>query len=87
MPTRCRRPSGVSLRSGRALASVNKVFLVGNLGRDPETRYTPDGAAICNVSIATTSQWKDKASGARKEETEWHRVTSMAAWLRMPANT
>jgi single-strand DNA-binding protein len=57
------------------MASVNKVILVGNLGRDPETRYTPDGAAICNVSIATTSQWKDKASGERKEETEWHRVT------------
>ncbi|MGE0797442.1 MAG: single-stranded DNA-binding protein [Lautropia sp.] len=57
------------------MASVNKVILVGNLGRDPETRYSPDGAAICNVSIATTSQWKDKASGERREETEWHRVT------------
>ncbi len=57
------------------MASVNKVILVGNLGRDPETRYSPDGAAICNVSIATTSTWKDKASGERKEETEWHRVT------------
>ncbi len=56
------------------MASVNKVILVGNLGRDPETRFSPDGAAICNVSIATTSQWKDKASGERKEETEWHRV-------------
>ncbi|VCU69966.1 Single-stranded DNA-binding protein [Pigmentiphaga humi] len=56
------------------MASVNKVILVGNLGRDPEVRYTPDGAAICNVSIATTSQWKDKSSGERREETEWHRV-------------
>ncbi|WP_322995914.1 single-stranded DNA-binding protein [Castellaniella sp.] len=56
------------------MASVNKVILVGNLGRDPEVRYSPDGAAICNVSIATTSQWKDKASGDRREETEWHRV-------------
>jgi len=56
------------------MASVNKVILVGNLGRDPETRYSPDGAAITNVSIATTSQWKDKASGERREETEWHRV-------------
>ncbi|MBN9476872.1 MAG: single-stranded DNA-binding protein [Bordetella sp. SCN 67-23] len=56
------------------MASVNKVILVGNLGRDPEVRYTPDGAAICNVSIATTSQWKDKNSGERREETEWHRV-------------
>ncbi|MGE4368846.1 MAG: single-stranded DNA-binding protein [Burkholderiaceae bacterium] len=56
------------------MASVNKVILVGNLGRDPEVRYSPDGAAICNVSIATTSVWKDKASGERREETEWHRV-------------
>ncbi|MGB6008193.1 single-stranded DNA-binding protein [Castellaniella sp.] len=56
------------------MASVNKVILVGNLGRDPEVRYSPDGAAICNVSIATTSNWKDKASGERREETEWHRV-------------
>lgn len=56
------------------MASVNKVILVGNLGRDPETRFSPDGAAICNVSIATTSQWKDKNSGERREETEWHRV-------------
>lgn len=56
------------------MASVNKVILVGNLGRDPETRYTPDGAAITNVSIATTSSWKDKTTGERKEETEWHRI-------------
>ena len=56
------------------MASVNKVILVGNLGRAPEVRYTPDGAAICNVSLATTSRWKDKASGEPREETEWHRV-------------
>ena len=56
------------------MASVNKVILVGNLGRDPEVRYSPDGAAICNMSIATTSTWKDKASGEKREETEWHRV-------------
>jgi single-strand DNA-binding protein len=56
------------------MASVNKVILVGNLGRDPEVRYSPDGAAICNMSIATTSSWKDKASGEKREETEWHRV-------------
>lgn len=56
------------------MASVNKVILVGNLGRDPEVRYSPDGGAICNMSIATTSTWKDKASGERREETEWHRV-------------
>lgn len=54
--------------------SVNKVILVGNLGRDPEMRYTPDGASICIVSVATTSAWKDKTSGQRREETEWHRV-------------
>ena len=56
------------------MASVNKVILVGNLGRDPETRYSPDGAAIANVSIATTDRWKDKNSGEMKEATEWHRV-------------
>jgi single-strand DNA-binding protein len=56
------------------MASVNKVILVGNLGRDPEVRYTPDGAAIANISIATTSKYKNKA-GEMVEETEWHRVT------------
>lgn len=56
------------------MASVNKVILVGNLGRDPEVRYSPEGAAICNLSLATTSQWKDKATGERRDETEWHRV-------------
>ncbi len=55
------------------MASVNKVILIGNLGRDPEIRYAPSGAAVCNVAIATTRQWKDKA-GEKKEETEWHRV-------------
>ncbi|WHQ42434.1 single-stranded DNA-binding protein [Alcaligenes faecalis] len=56
------------------MASVNKVILVGNLGRDPEVRYSSEGSAICNISIATTSQWKDRTSGERREETEWHRV-------------
>jgi single-strand DNA-binding protein len=56
------------------MASVNKVILIGNLGRDPETRYSPEGAAITNVSIATTFQWKDKNTGEKREETEWHRV-------------
>lgn len=55
------------------MASVNKVILIGNLGRDPETRYSPDGAAITNVSIATTRRYKD-SSGQQQEETEWHRV-------------
>jgi single-strand DNA-binding protein len=56
------------------MASVNKVILVGNLGRDPETRYATSGAAICNITIATSRQWKDKTSGEKREETEWHRV-------------
>jgi single-strand DNA-binding protein len=56
------------------MASINKVILIGNLGRDPELRYTPSGSAVCNVSIATTRNWKSKDSGERVEETEWHRV-------------
>ena len=56
------------------MASVNKTILLGNLGQDPTVRYSPDGAAITNISIATTSSWKDKNSGERREETEWHRV-------------
>lgn len=56
------------------MASVNKVIVVGNLGKDPETRYSPNGGAICNVRVATTRNWKDKATGEKKEETEWHSV-------------
>ena len=56
------------------MASINKVIIIGNLGRDPEVRYTPNGAAICNVSLATTRNWKDKNTGEKVEETEWHRV-------------
>lgn len=56
------------------MASINKVIIIGNLGRDPEVRYTPSGAAVCNVSVATTRNWKDKNSGDKVEETEWHRV-------------
>ncbi|MCL4760552.1 MAG: single-stranded DNA-binding protein [Burkholderiales bacterium] len=55
------------------MASVNKVILLGNLGRDPETRYTTGGDAVTNLSIATSEQWKDK-SGEKQERTEWHRV-------------
>ncbi|MBI4189079.1 MAG: single-stranded DNA-binding protein [Betaproteobacteria bacterium] len=55
------------------MASVNKVILVGNLGRDPEVRYLPDGGAVTNVSVATTGTWKDK-SGEKQERTEWHRI-------------
>lgn len=57
------------------MASVNKVILVGNLGRDPEVRHSADGGAMCNITIATTSSWKDKNTGEKREETEWHRVS------------
>ncbi|HEX2651308.1 MAG TPA: single-stranded DNA-binding protein [Burkholderiales bacterium] len=57
------------------MASVNKVIIVGNLGRDPETRYLPSGEAVTNISVATTDTWKDKATGEKKEATEWHRVS------------
>jgi single-strand DNA-binding protein len=57
------------------MASVNKVILVGNCGRDPETRYTASGTAICNVSVATSSRRKDKSTGETTEDTQWHRVT------------
>jgi single-strand DNA-binding protein len=56
------------------MASINKVILVGNLGRDPETRSTPGGSAVCNVAVATSRHWKSKDSGDKVEETEWHRV-------------
>ena len=54
--------------------SVNKVILVGNLGKDPEIRRTQDGRPIANLSVATSDTWRDKATGERKEKTEWHRV-------------
>ncbi|HSH42182.1 MAG TPA: single-stranded DNA-binding protein [Arenicellales bacterium] len=53
---------------------VNKAILIGNLGRDPEIRYSPNGAAVANVSIATTDSWKDRNTGEQQERTEWHRV-------------
>lgn len=53
---------------------VNKVILVGNLGQDPELRYTPSGSAIANMSVATSESWKDKQTGQQQERTEWHRV-------------
>ena len=56
------------------MASVNKVILIGNLGKDPETRYMPNGEAVTNITMATTENWKDKA-GEKQEKTEWHRVT------------
>lgn len=56
------------------MASVNKVIIVGNLGRDPEVRTFPSGGRVANVTVATTERWKDKTSGEMKEATEWHRV-------------
>ena len=57
------------------MASVNKVIIVGNLGRDPETRYLPSGDAVTNINVATTDRYKDKQSGEMKEATEWHRIS------------
>ena len=54
--------------------SVNKVILIGNLGRDPESRHLNDGSTVCNLNLATSETWRDKASGERRERTEWHRV-------------
>ena len=56
------------------MGSVNKVILVGNLGRDAELRYTPGGAAVATLNLATTEVWNDKASGQKQEKTEWHRI-------------
>jgi single-strand DNA-binding protein len=53
---------------------VNKVILIGNLGRDPEVKYLPSGSAVCNVTLATSESWKDKESGEKKDRTEWHNV-------------
>lgn len=59
---------------------INKVILVGNLGRDPEVRYTPSGTAVANFTIATSERWKDKTTGEMQERTEWHRIV---AWGRL----
>ena len=53
--------------------SINKVILVGNLGKEPEMRYMPNGSAVANLTLATSESWKDKQTGERKEKTEWHR--------------
>jgi single-strand DNA-binding protein len=57
-----------------AMAGINKVIIVGNLGADPEVRYTPSGSAVANFSVATSESWKDKNTGEKKERTEWHRI-------------
>ena len=56
------------------MASINKVILLGNLGADPEIRYTAGGDAVATISVATSSSWNDKQSGEKREKTEWHRV-------------
>ncbi|MBW2260117.1 MAG: single-stranded DNA-binding protein, partial [Deltaproteobacteria bacterium] len=62
------------------MAGINKVILVGNLGNDPEVRYTPDGTAVANFSIATSDEWTDKATNEKRERTEWHRIV---AWRKL----
>lgn len=62
------------------MAGINKVILIGNLGRDPEVRYTPDGSAVANFTIATSERWKDKNTGEMQERTEWHRIV---AWRKL----
>ena len=58
------------------MAGINKVILVGNLGRDPEVSYTPSGTAVAKFSIATSEQWTDKATGEKRDKTEWHHITA-----------
>lgn len=58
------------------MSSLNKVMLIGRLGKDPETRYMPSGDAVCNFSIATSESWKDKNTGEKKESTEWHNIVA-----------
>lgn len=62
------------------MAGINKVIIVGRLGRDPEVRYTQDGTAVTNFSVATSDEWRDKQSGEKRERTEWHRIV---AWRRL----
>ena len=58
------------------MAGINKAILLGRLGRDPEVRYTPDGTAVTNFSIATSDEWRDKETGEKRERTEWHRIVA-----------
>jgi len=64
----------------KKMAGINKVILVGRLGRDPEVKYTPSGVTVANFSIATSEEWKDKGTGEKQERTEWHRIV---AWRRL----
>jgi single-strand DNA-binding protein len=65
------------------MASLNKVMVLGNLGRDPELRHTPSGRAVCTLNVATTETWNDQQSGERQERTEWHRIV---VWGRQAEN-
>ena len=69
------------------MASVNKVILVGHLGKDPETRYMPNGDAITNATLATSESWKDKHTGEKKEQTEWHRLVFYRSSPQSPGST
>ncbi len=69
------------------MASINKVIIVGNLGRDPEMRTFPSGDQVANVTIATTDKWKDKQTGEMKEATEWHRVVFNGRLAEIVAST
>ncbi len=62
------------------MAGINKVILVGRLGKDPEVRYTPSGVAVANFTVATSEEWKDKVTGEKQERTEWHKIV---AWRRL----
>ena len=62
------------------MAGINKIILIGNVGKDPETRYMQNGDAVTNFSLATSEEWKDKDTGEKKERTEWHRIT---AWRKL----
>ncbi|MDB9857963.1 single-stranded DNA-binding protein, partial [Amylibacter sp.] len=61
--------------------SLNKVMIIGNLGRDPEVRSFPNGGKVCNLTVATSERWRDKSSGENREKTEWHRVSIFSEGL------
>ena len=70
----CLNPTIYSYQE-KVMASINKVIIVGNLGRDPENRYLPSGEQVTSIAVATTDRWRDKATGEQKEATEWHRIS------------
>ena len=68
------------------MASINKVIIIGNLGQDPEAKYLPSGDAVTNISVATTESWKDKATGEKKDSTEWHRIVMFGKTAEVASN-